>query len=168
MTESNSEYYCDTCAMIGRWHRTPPSFHAAEDLLVRMREFQIRRALVLHSIAWLHDFRRGNEELDREIDGRPELIPCYAVIPFTTGEMPGPEYWNQRIRAGEFAWRIFPKSHNFMLHGPRTDDLFGYAEERCLPVLVDIDEIDYRDLWQLCRARPKLRLIIGNSGTNAA
>lgn len=158
------DYFFDACTMVGRWHHVQPKFHVANALIERMAEFDIRRALVFHSIAWLHDFNRGNAVLDEAIAGHEALTPCYAVIPFATGEMPHPEAWDARLRRGSFAWRIFPKSHNFML---RRSELFAYAEARRLPVFVDIDEIDWRDLWQLCEQCPRLRLVLGNSGTSS-
>jgi predicted TIM-barrel fold metal-dependent hydrolase len=164
MPNSFPEYFFDACTMIGRWHRVAPKFHAVDALLDRMEELAIHRALVFHSIAWLHDFRRGNAALDEAIAGRKALTPCYAVIPFASGEMAGTEAWDERLRQGSFAWRIFPKSHNFML---RDSELFAYAEARRLPVFVDIDEIDWRDLWRLCEACPRLRLVLGNAGTSS-
>ena len=161
------EYFFDACTMIGKWHRRQLKFSSVESLLAKMSEFRIRKSLVLHSSSWLYDFRRGNKILDQEISDHSELIPCYAAIPFTTGEMPQPDHWDHVLRTrGAFVFRIFPSTHNFPLQRNQKLDFFAYSEEKRIPIFVDIDEINYRDLWSLCSDYPGLRLILGNSGTD--
>ena len=162
------EYYFDTCATIGKSTQRRSAFSSVDDLLAQMASFGIAKALVSHSISFIYDFRQGDEILVSEIADRAELTPCYTVIPFTTGEMPGPAFWDGRLKeTGPFAFKIFPRTHVFMLRSLGKADLFAYVEERKIPLFVDIDEIDYGDLWSVCSDHPKLRLIIGNRGTNS-
>lgn len=168
MKTATPKQWFDACAMIGGWHRTPPQFSTAAQLLGHMERFRIARALVFHSIAWMYDFRQGNAVLDDEIAAHPQLVPCYAVVPSATGETPELEHWDGLLRGGRrFAFRLFPRSHEFMPCSPGANRFHEFAAHRRIPVLVDIDEISWDDLWTLCRTHPLLRVIIGNSGTNA-
>jgi hypothetical protein len=162
------EYYFDACAMIGKSTQRRSTFSSVDDLLAQMASFGIAKALVSHSISFIYDFREGDEILVGEIAGHAKLTPCYTVIPFTTGEMPGPAFWDGRLaETGPFAFKIYPRTHVFMLRSLAEGDLFSYVEERKIPLFVEIDEIDYVDLWSVCSDHPKLRLIIGNRGTHS-
>lgn len=167
MSIVSPEYFFDACAMIGKWHQRTLRFSSVDRLLGEMNAYRIRKALVYHSSARLYDFRKGNEMLDQELASHPELIPCYLAIPFTTGEMPPPGYWDQLLQAkGPFVFRILPSTHNFLFRSRDKQDFFAYVEEKRIPVFIDIDEFDLRDLIAVCRDRPGIRLILGNSGTD--
>lgn len=158
--------FADCCTMVGKWHQRRLRFETTGELLREMRSHRIGKALVFHSVSWLYDFEEGNQFLEREIAGHKELVPCYSVIRFTTGEC-RKNLLEERISAGPMAVRVFPKSHNFPLRAPRRSELFTLLEERRVPVFLDIDEADHRDVIALLEQHPEMRLVLGNCGTSS-
>lgn len=164
--KSPSLRFVDCCTMVGKWHQRRLHFETVDELRRQMRNHHIEKALVFHTTSWLYDFEEGNRRLEEEISGHGNLLPCYAVIPFTTGECRR-ERLEQRLREAPMAVRLFPRSHNFPLRSPRRSELFTLLEERLVPVFLDIDEADHRDVIALLEQHPELRLVLGNCGTSS-
>src|SRR5437660_12817979 len=60
----------------------------AAELLAEMDFGNIDRALVYHTAMRFDHPVVGNERVVREIEGRPRLLPTWALLPSQTGELP--------------------------------------------------------------------------------
>lgn len=158
--------FFDSNCMIGRrTAREPGEIWQVDRLLEDMAYFGIARALVFHALAKEYDPAVGNERLLEEIEGRKALWGCWVVLPPHTGEMEEPEALVRRmIRAGVKAVRVFPKLHSFPLDEWCCAPLWGALEARRVPVLIDKDQIEWSQVWELCRAHRDLPVILTSIG----
>lgn len=164
----------DANCAVGRWGtHQPQAYVTANGLLEEMAYCDIQQALVYHTLAWLHEPARGNEDLLLEVDGRPGIFPCWILLPPYTGEMAPPHQLVDDMRsAGVRAGRIFPRRI-----GPLQEFVFGELFEALaahrIPLFVDfelhhysmqINEIDWTGLQWMLGTFPDLPVILPRLG----
>jgi predicted TIM-barrel fold metal-dependent hydrolase len=166
----------DCNAMLGKFF-SPPLGHClgAVDLEQEYREVGIQGGLVYHASARDEFPSGGNLALTEELEGHPDLHPAWVAIPHHTGEMVEPVQLAQKFKqAGVKAARIFCGETFYT----RTLDPFVYGpllemfEHYHIPVIVEFDTamsggggfdaLVWKDLEQVCRSLPELRLILAS------
>jgi len=161
--------FFDCNCFIGRTTAPLPThrFHV-EDLLEEMDWCGIARALVTHSLSKEYDPRFGNERVVRETKGRPQLCPCYVLLPPATKELPPPERLLQEMaEVGARAVRLFPRQHNYSLSEWGAGALLEFCAENALPVFLDLEETDWQQIEAVCAAFPTLQLTLLRIGYRA-
>ncbi|MCD6336137.1 MAG: amidohydrolase family protein, partial [Candidatus Latescibacteria bacterium] len=158
--------FFDCHCMIGRrTEHEPGEIWRVDQLLTDMAYFGIARTLVFHALAKEYAPSVGNERLLEEIEGRESLYGCWVALPPHTGEMEKPEAFVQAmIRAGVGAVRVFPKLHAFSLDEWCCGPLWKELEARRVPVLIDKDQVEWSEVWKLCKAHPNLPVILTGVG----
>jgi predicted TIM-barrel fold metal-dependent hydrolase len=158
--------FFDCHCMIGRrTERDPGEIWRVDQLLTDMAYFGIARTLVFHALAKEYAPSVGNERLLEEIEGRESLYGCWVALPPHTGEMPKPEaFVRTMIRARVRAVRVFPKLHSFSLDEWCCGPLWKALEARRVPVLIDRDQVEWSEVWELCNAHPNLPVILTGVG----
>jgi hypothetical protein len=61
----------DANTFLGRWPNEKLAFHSVDDLLHIMKDLNIERALVSHTIAWQNSSELGNKLLMDSLSGHP-------------------------------------------------------------------------------------------------
>ena len=144
----------------------PDVDYSLSALLQRMREFNIEKALVLHSVAREHDAAFGNARLIEEIKGRENLIPVWAVMPHHTGEMDEPETLVEKMTEnGVKAAALFPSAgaHNFSLKRWSAAPLLDALAEHRIPVIMGIEQVGGMEgMAEFALTYPKLTVIAAN------
>lgn len=144
----------------------PGSFALREELLERMAEYTIDRALVYHAMAKEYDPQVGNAILLKEIEGTPALSPLWAVLPHYTGEFDPPVELLAKMRAnGVKAVTMFPAaSAQFFSFAEFTcGELFNAFEEHAVPLFIGLDQLNgMQAVDTLCSAHPALRVVLTN------
>jgi predicted TIM-barrel fold metal-dependent hydrolase len=163
----------DCNARIGRSAANPRNAPTTADgLLEVLDEFDIEHALVHHSVAKENSAALGNELLDQAIRDEPRLHPCWVVLPPATGELPSPRELLAGMRAaGVQAVRLCPHNAVFVPAPWALRGLLEPLEASRVPVFLDFDtrqvledRTDWRAVYELCCAFPRLPLIVVGPG----
>ncbi|MBD3182752.1 amidohydrolase family protein [Candidatus Poribacteria bacterium] len=138
-------------------------FYSIEDLLAEMNYTGIDEALVYHSLAKEYSPMIGNEKLMDEIKGYKRLHPCWVVMPNGTGEMLEPELLVAKmIKNNVKAARLFPSDHLYSLSEWCSGELLRELEKNSIVTIIEIDQISWDGLHDLCQRHPTLPVIITN------
>ena len=156
------EFFDSNCC-IGRARiKFHDSFHSVDGLTERMGRYGIERALVYHVVAREHHPATGNAQLLEEIEGRPQLLPAWVVLPHHTGEFPEPEVLiREMAENGVRAVRMFPAvgEQNFSVAEWSCGPLLSALERHRVPLFLGLDQISWDELYNLCRSHPDLNLV---------
>lgn len=155
----------DAHAYIGRFQTQDVGPGTAEALLADMDYLGIERALVTHTMSWLHSPAAGNQAVLAELADHPRLLPCWTVLPVTCGELPPPdEFVAQAVESGVALLRAYPTEHGYPLDGPAFTPMLSAAEEARLPLLVDVTQTDWPAIASIAQAHPALPVIVSLVG----
>ncbi len=154
--------FFDCNAQIGRFG-APEKEHYFEpsELISRLAECGIRRALVFHALAKELHPAEGNTALTRSIRDFPNLSACWVAMPHHTGEMPPPEVFiSEMQKAGARAVRLFPIVHNYQLSDWCAGEMLSAFEDRRVPVFIEAGQTNYDQLANVLKSHPNLRIIV--------
>ncbi|MGQ9455463.1 MAG: amidohydrolase family protein [Armatimonadota bacterium] len=154
--------FFDCNAQVGRFG-APEKEHYFEpgELIARLGECGISRALVFHALAKELHPAEGNRALSEAICGKPELAACWVAMPHHTGEMPPPgEFVWEMKQAGARAVRLFPAYHNYQLADWCVGEMLDEFEARGVPVFIEASQTNYDQLARVLKSHPKLRLVV--------
>lgn len=127
-------------------HRPPGAPQDVASLLALLDAYDIRRALVTHTVAKWHDPTIGNERLLQAIADEPRLDACWVVMPAATGETPPETAQVARLLdAGARAARLCPKAHTLVLEPWVIEPLAGALADNRVPMLLDFDNAHYSE-----------------------
>lgn len=143
------------------------SFCTVEELVGRMKNYGIAKALVHHAMAREYDPGTGNRMLLEEIRIYPSLIPVWVVMPHYTGEFPRPVEWVEgAIQSGVRAVRIFPSvsDQNFCVEEWNCGEMLRIIEKHKMPLLIDMDQLGWNEMHGLLSRHPGLKVLLTNAG----
>jgi len=155
--------FFDCNATVGKRRiKNPGSFNETDELIRKMKYYGIEKALVRHSLASEYDPMTGNLALSEEIKNHPEFKKTWVILPHHTGEFPTPAKLKELLKTNNVsAVALYPKDHMYSLNDIVCGDLFNMAEDCCLPIFINHDQIpDYKVLYDVLTTHPKLRLIL--------
>jgi len=154
--------FLDCNCQVGRRTAPRPETNlSVEELLAELDHAGIDQALTSHAEAQEYDPRIGNARLSELCADHEALIPCYAVLPPHTGEMPSGEALLDYLRdGGARAVRFFPTDHNFGLGETWCGSLWSTLEEAGVPALIDLAQTSWREVDEILTAHPKQHLIV--------
>lgn len=155
----------DVNAMVGKFPTGELAYHDVAGLKAHMARHGIGRALVYHSLAWQHDPAVGNRLLLEELKDDPTLMPCWVILPVTTGEIGSPdEFLDAMDTHGVKAVRAFPRDHVYRLVGPDCDPLLERLAQRRIPLLIDVEQSSWPEIESLAAAYPELPVVVCRTG----
>jgi len=161
--------FFDANSQVGRFNfRQDGAPYSVEQSLADMRGLGISRRLVYHAVAKEDNIAAGNELLHQAIGGVPELVPCWAVSTWVTGELPEPEALVAAMRArGVRAARFFRRYYHVPMAEWSLGRLWSALEAAHIPLFFDyglrwcdIEELDVDEIHDLCAAHPGLPVIL--------
>ncbi|MDY7010896.1 MAG: amidohydrolase family protein [Planctomycetota bacterium] len=154
--------YFDSNCMIGTVTVPQPGmFHSVEDLTAEMEFVGIGEALVYHALAKEYHPLAGNEVLMDQIAGREGLHAMWVLLPDTNSDMPAPDELIRRMkRQGVRAARLVPKNYGFILDERTCGPLLSALENEKIPLFIDKDQVDLKDLAQVCEKHPALPVVL--------
>ena len=161
--------FFDANCQIGRYnHRLAGAPYSLADLVSDMQEQGISRRLVYHAMAKESNVAIGNERLMAEIAGQEELIPCWAVTTWVTGEMPPPGEMVAALKAQNVrAVRFFLHSYFVPMAEWSLGALWSELEMHRIPLFLDLgqrwpamDDFDADSVYELGHAHPNLPVIL--------
>jgi len=157
------KFFDCNCSLGRRSTPSPEEFYSKEKLLEEMNYFGISRSLVYHSLAKEYNPDVGNEYLLKEIENVDELEPCWVLLPSYTKETLTPEKMIKKMLDNRVkAARIFPKEHNFSLEEWNIKDLFLVLNEHKIPLFLDLDQTDWKEIYNICSHYSQIPLILTN------
>lgn len=154
--------YFDCFAFIGkRPVEDPVELWSATHVNELMQRCTIHAALIYHTLAREYDPNFGNQLLLEEMKKNPRFYGCFVALPHHTGEMAHPREWINHLRQRNFyAVKIFPKTHTYPLNDLTVHSICSALEKAQIPLLIDINEIDFEKLEFLLRSFPKLPILV--------
>lgn len=157
--------FFDCNASFGRRSvRNPGSFYRKEELLQKMTDYGIERALVYHAMAKEYDPQVGNGILAQEIENEPRLCPVWALLPHYTGEFDTPDETAEKMRRqGVRAVTMFPSPacQFFSLAEFTCGEIFTMLEAHHIPLFIGMDQLGgLAGLEGICARHPELRVVV--------
>ena len=156
-------YFDCNCVIGMRKVLNPGSFYKVEDLVERMKYYGIQKALVYHTMAREYNPATGNGLLMDEIKSYPSLYPVWVVMPHHTGEFPEPDALRIQLKKNNVrAVCMFPAAtdNNYSIAGWNCGGLFAMLERCSIPVMIEMEQISWNDLYELCSKYPELRVVL--------
>ncbi len=147
----------------------PPSLRKiperAEELLEVMDYCGIEKAVVSSSLALNYNVLYGNKKLLGVIKGNSRLYGAAVLLPGHSGELGDlSEYISFLISNKVVMVRLFPRTHNFALSDYCMGTLLKLLEANKIPVILWHTQTSWEEMDRLCRAYPRLPIIIEGVG----
>ncbi|MBN1341329.1 MAG: amidohydrolase family protein [Phycisphaerae bacterium] len=126
----------------------------------------IQRALVSDFASLQYDPVDGETCLARQVcEHRGFLEPCPMAVPHWGQDVPEPkELLDRFLERGCRAFRVYPKTHYFLLHPVVVGPLLEEAQARRFTVLIDRDQFEWPELIRILESFDRLKLIVVNEG----
>ena len=137
----------------------------ANGLLEEMDSAGIEEALVFHIIARDGHPPLGNKLLLDEISTIDRLYPVWVILPHSTGEVPGPKELLQEMKSNKVkAVRLYPSRsyHSFSISEWCAGELLAALEEAKVPLMLDIEIVNWDDVHIIVEQHRDLPIIITN------
>jgi predicted TIM-barrel fold metal-dependent hydrolase len=162
--------YFDSFAVVGKQGiKDKKQIWRAEDVLKLMEYSGINMALVYHGLAVHHAPIYGNRILLDELKKNLRLVGCWIAIPHHTGELPHPDDFVKEMRDNNIkAVKIFPKQYMFSLRDEVCGELFACLEKNRIPLLIDIVETNFDNIFSLCSRYKNLKIFLQKCHWNMA
>jgi predicted TIM-barrel fold metal-dependent hydrolase len=163
----------DGNAFLGRsGQRQPSAFVDVPGLRAAMSAYDLDQVLVYHAAAVRGDVMAANRRLLAEIEGLPDIHPCWVVLPPTALEMGQPqELVSELLAQGVRAVRCFPRAHGYQVRTRVLGDLLQCLARHRVPLYLDFDVVHWTDLFidwdgldQICGAFPELPVVLVRPG----
>lgn len=135
----------------------------AAELLAEMDNFGIDKALVRHGNLGMLGAAASNRELAKmlECDDSRRLYGVWCMLPEQCHELPEPdEFFSAMKRDRICALTLSPEDHLFVPCRLTLGKLMDAALERRIPVLVRVDEKDWRGLYAFVEEFRRNRIVI--------
>jgi hypothetical protein len=151
--------FFDCNVQVGRFgNPIPETLFTTSELMQRLNDAGIRRALAFHALSKELHPMEGNPRLAEEIGDHP-ITPCWVAMPHHAGDMPKPgEFVAQMKAAGAKAVRLFPSLHSYSLSDWCAGELLEAMEAHRVPVLIETGQANYDTVASMMESHPGLRL----------
>ena len=172
--------FFDANVTVGRFRQlTPGTCFGRDALLSDMNRFGIAEALVLDSLSREVHPSSGNARARHLTEGQPRLHPCFSLLPEREGDMGAPDHvLAQMAEAGVRAAKILPAFYCLSLGQWCLGTLLAHLEKQRVPTFIEPnptfiggwppDDTDWDAVVALCRAYPRLPVIVGESRFRSA
>ena len=149
------------CTVGRRATPRPENNLSVDGLADELERCGIARALCVHGYARDYDPATGNRMVSDLAASQDRFIPCYVVVPHFTGEMPGGDDLLRYLAdGGARAVRLCPADQNYGLGETWSGPLLATLAEAGVPVFIDLDQTDWRELDGVLAAHPGLNLTV--------
>lgn len=157
--------FFDAYCALGHWSAPTfgQEFATAADLAAALAETHINEALVYSPTAYEYDPSTGNELLQADIAGHPNLHPCWVLLPPSIAEMPPlPQLLNLMQQQNVRAVRLCPSPtrNNFSLAAWCSGPLLQALAEASIPLFLSLNEVTWSEVAALLGDYKKLPLIL--------
>ena len=126
-----------------------------------LKRFNIKKTLVYHSYSRDYDAYFGNNKLIEEIKNYVNIYPSWVLLPLDIFPIDTPDKLLEELRMNNVrAVRLFPDLHNFLLEEEMVGDLLSFLEEFNIPVLLSPNNTGWKDIYNIPRNHPNLRLVL--------
>lgn len=138
--------------------------YLSEALLEDMKYYRIHASLVCSSVSKDYSFIKGNNEILDIIRNERRLYGVATVIPDIKYELEdGLNYYENLVNSGIKAFKIYPRSLNHGFSPFYLESLALLMCEHGTPMILDVDEAEWRDTASVLQAFPELKLLLCNS-----
>jgi len=151
--------YSDANCTLGRFPNSDRGIVEVKDLATTLDALGVARALVRHALGQHAASEEANTALAEALQDRPRWTPCWVVNPAQTPN--GLETLStDQIRAV----CLYPKLHGYPPAPWMVEPCLAPLAERGVVALVEVDQSSQSDLYTLCQAFPRLRIVALNTG----
>lgn len=135
-------------------------------LLGLMDEFNVKQALVHHSVSVFSDPVTGNARLTEETAGNPRFLRQWAALPPLWELSPSPETLLAEMKKNDVsAVRLFPAQYGHSLKRYAAGALLDALAEKNVPVFISLEQLTGWDaLCDLCKDYPENRFVLCSPG----
>ena len=157
--------YIDVNSGIGRMNSREERIpYTVDALLEEMKYYRVHASIVYSNIARDYSFVKGNAELLEQISASKRLFGVATVLPDVRYELQeGMDYLEKIISSGIKAFKLYPNSMNHGLDPFYLGDLAGFMMDKKVPLLIDLQETNWKDLKEVLKVFPTLNMILCNT-----
>lgn len=139
--------------------------YTTEQLLSRMKELKIERALVWHNTSVEANLRLGNNNALEESGKHPELLPVWCIVAAGADEIGKPaDFVSNMLSAGVCATIMFPRQHHFSFADWCLGDVLSALDDARVPLLLKHSEVSLDELAATLPGHPHLPVICTGMG----
>lgn len=151
----------DCAAWLGYPAAGGSCYKEPQDLLMSLKEYQFRGALVSHTMSLYLDAISGNEAI---LEVLPGLSGCHGImtlLPEGTGEFTNLKQSVEKyIEAGMRAARLFPREHRYTLRVPSMPPLMNLLQDLGVPLFIPIGQTSWDEIGNIAKQYPKLAILV--------
>ena len=147
------------CVVGPRSRPRPENNLSPEQIHAALAAWGVGQALVRHSYALEYDPVIGNRLCTEFCRANTWALPCYAVVPHQTGDMPGGEALLDYLAEGGARAVTFHPAHGIDLRCAWTQETFAVLEQAGVPVIVHDEGVGLGDVDWLLTRHPRLHII---------
>ncbi len=138
----------------------------ASELLEKMDELGIEKALVYHMSQFEYSPEEGNKMLVETMEGSKRLFGCWTILPPQTEEIITEDFFGRMKKNRVFALNLFPVHHRFLLKGIVFGQFFKELIKRKIPLVLSMREggSTWEMIYSLLNEFPELLCIISDLG----
>ena len=146
--------------------KTGEPVSTASELIKKMDNWSVKKALVWHIAQHDHSPVEGNQLLDQAIKGEDRLLGCWTILPPQTNEVIGDNFFNNMKQNHIFGLRAFPDHHNYMLNWIVFGSFIEEMIKHRIPLLLSIEGggISWQGVYKLLEEFPDLTCILCDIG----
>lgn len=156
----------DANMMLGGTYMLPHGISESHASLV-LQYYGIGQAIVYHAEARNYDVISGNRRLIDFTNAHKDFLPCLVLSPGYKSQTGSFDNAAQMIKENYIKFiRIFPSVHGYAFESGLTDELFCFAEENKVVMMLDMQETFSYDghpakyFEELCRKHAGLPVIL--------
>lgn len=155
----------DACAWLGVPRSARIAYADETALMAALADQGIRRALVSHTMAELHEPVMGNAATADALGRLPGCAGVMTLVPAGTGEIADiGDYIDECLAAGLRAARLFPRHHRYSLRVPSVPPMLKALEERGVPLFIQIGQTSWDEIGALALSYPRLAILVEGTG----
>lgn len=148
-----------SCIIGSRAQPRPESNLSPDDIYAELHAWGIEQALVRHAYALDYDPIIGNRMCTEFCRRHDRALPCYAVVPPQTGDMPGGLSLLEYLANGGAQAVTFHSPHGIDLRCAWARETCQVLKEAGVPILVQDTDIGLGIVDELLTRHPRLHVI---------
>lgn len=139
----------------------PGAAYTLDDLLKEHSRYGIAQRLCMHAESRDGVPDEGNSEMTRLAKDAPGTTVIWTALPPRRFHAePVTSVIEKARKAGVAALALYPKRQLHHLAPWANDELYRAMEEARLPLVLDWEQIDVRDLYDVAKAYPRLPILV--------
>ncbi len=153
--------FIDVNCMFGSTTGASLHIKRPDELVQVMDKNNIRKAVIYSSLCIKNSLIQGNDETAGLAGKNDRFIGSMVLVPTLYNENGTLEMISKTIRDSNIRFtRMFPRTHNFKFSKWQIGDILDMLQNKKIPVMMNLDEIDIGDFVETKKEFPAIPVVI--------